>query len=144
MIKTIVVGVDGSDGSARALDWAISRAAELRADVVAVYGLRPVVPELSAGIPAFDPSALSDSVRAQLENEWSAPLEASGVPYRTELVQAEPVTAILEVADRHGADMIVLGAHGHGGLVDRLLGGVTYKVAHRAKQPVVIVPSGEA
>jgi nucleotide-binding universal stress UspA family protein len=40
--------------------------------------------------------------------------------------------------------MIVLGAQGHGGLVDRLLGGDPYKVAHRARQPVVIVPSGEA
>lgn len=142
-IRTIVVGLDGSEGSARALHWAISRAAELRAEIVAVYGFRPVIPELSAGIPAFDPQVLRDSLRSTLEDEWSAPLEACGLPYRTELVEADPVTTILATADRHGADMIVLGAQGHGGLVDRLLGGVTYKVAHRARQPVVIVPSGE-
>jgi nucleotide-binding universal stress UspA family protein len=143
-IRTIVVGLDGSEGSDRALRWAISRAADLRAEVVAVYGFRPVVPELSAGIPAFDPHAMVESLRATLEDDWSAPLDAAGIPYRAELVEADPVTAILGAADRHGADMIVLGAQGHGGFVDRLLGGVTYKVAHRARQPVVIVPSGEA
>ncbi len=46
----------------------------------------------------------------------------------------------MAVADREDADLIVVGAHGHGGFEDRMLGSVSYKVSHRAHQPVVIVP----
>jgi nucleotide-binding universal stress UspA family protein len=38
--------------------------------------------------------------------------------------------------------MIVVGAQGHGNLAERVLGGVSYRLAHRAHQPVVIVPPG--
>ncbi|HEV7535235.1 MAG TPA: universal stress protein, partial [Acidimicrobiia bacterium] len=44
------------------------------------------------------------------------------------------------VADREDGDLIVVGAHGHGGFGDRVLGGVSYKLSHRARQPVVIIP----
>ena len=37
-------------------------------------------------------------------------------------------------------DLLIVGAKGHGGLADRVLGGVSYRVAHRARQPVVVVP----
>ena len=46
----------------------------------------------------------------------------------------------MAVADREDGDLIVVGAHGHGGFGDRVLGSVSYKVCHRAHQPVVIVP----
>lgn len=141
MINTIVVGVDGSPGSARALHWAISRADEPDAEIVAVYGLRPLA-EFVLDIPPFDPQEL-DRLRYALDHQWTAPLAEAGSRYRTELVEAEPVDAVLDAADRHD-DTIVLGAQGHGGFVDRLLGGVTYKVAHRARQPVVIVPGDTA
>jgi nucleotide-binding universal stress UspA family protein len=83
-----------------------------------------------------------DSLGRALESQWSAPLRTAGVKYRTKLVEADPVNAILGVAEGAAADLIVLGAQGDGGIVDRLLGGVTYKIAHRARQPVVIVPEG--
>ena len=139
MIRTIVVGVDGSRGSTHALEWAAGRAQELDAEVVAVYGVRALA-EFVMSVPPFDQTSMIDDLGRALDNEWSAPLRHAGVKYRTELIEADPVNAILGVAEGSAADMIVLGAQGHGGIVDRLLGGVTYKIAHRARQPVVIVP----
>lgn len=64
------------------------------------------------------------------------------MPFRTEVTEAESVDGgLLQLATEHDAALVVLGAHDHGDVKDRLLGGVTYKVSHRADQPVVIVPA---
>jgi nucleotide-binding universal stress UspA family protein len=47
---------------------------------------------------------------------------------------------LLAAAEREHADLIVIGAHGHGSVFGRLLGATAYKISHRAKVPVVIVP----
>ena len=46
----------------------------------------------------------------------------------------------MEAAERERADLLVVGAHGRGTLTGRVLGGVSYRVAHHARQPVVVVP----
>lgn len=66
---------------------------------------------------------------------------AAGVEHRCLVVQSEsPATGLLETADRERADVVIVGAKGRGGLADRILGGVSYRVTHRAHQPVVVVP----
>jgi nucleotide-binding universal stress UspA family protein len=145
VIRTILVGLDGSPGSVRALEWAISRATELGAVIIGVHGMNlrrdlAFGPSPEMGVQALDLTGVVKQAEQALERDWSAPLVKAGVPHRTLLVEADPVQAILEAADHLSVDMIVLGSHGHGGFVDRLLGSVTYKVAHRASQPVVIVP----
>jgi nucleotide-binding universal stress UspA family protein len=47
---------------------------------------------------------------------------------------------LLEMADRERADLVIVGAKGHGGFADRVLGGVSYRVTHRSRHPVVVVP----
>jgi nucleotide-binding universal stress UspA family protein len=77
-----------------------------------------------------------------LEHEWVQPARDAGVPFRTVLVEADSVDGgLLDLAVEHDATLVVLGAHGQGDLKDRLLGGVTYKLSHRADRPVVIVPA---
>ena len=44
------------------------------------------------------------------------------------------------MADDEDADLIVIGTHGHGSIRDRLLGSISYRVAHLARQPVTIIP----
>ncbi len=138
MIKRIVVGTDGTDGSRDALRWAAEQAHELGAETVAVFAVRPTTEFLMA-LPPMSNDYL-DRARDALEDTWCRPLREAQVPYRALIVEDEPAHALLEVAEREGADMIVLGANSHGNLADRLLGSVTYKVAHRAHCPVVIVP----
>ena len=60
------------------------------------------------------------------------------------LVEADSVDAgLVQLAADHDPALIVLGARSHGDLKDRMFGGVTYKVSHRASRPVVIVPSAQ-
>lgn len=139
MIHTIVVGVDGTDGSRRALEWTATRAAELGAEVVAVFALPPAS-EFVVSIPPLPVHAVHD-LRQHFEQEWCRPLREAGIPYRSYVVQQSPTHALVGAAEREHADLVVVGAHGHGGLVDRLLGSVSYAVSHAAPCPVVIVPT---
>jgi nucleotide-binding universal stress UspA family protein len=74
-----------------------------------------------------------------LEHDWCKSLRSAGVTYRSYVVEDDPVHGLVAAAKRENADMLVLGARSRGGVADRLLGSVTYKVAHRAHCPVVIV-----
>ena len=148
-MQRIVVGVDGSPGSARALRWAIGLARHEEAEIIAVYALGPMEDlargtsnAVAAGLGLSSPESGSwrAELRREMERDWCAALVASGLPFRTHLEQASAPAALMAVADRENADLIVVGAHGHGSFEDRVLGSVSYKVSHRAHHPVVIVP----
>ena len=146
-MKRMVVGVDGSEGAARALRWATRLAAEEGAEIVAVYALGPLeelargaAEAVSSGL-GLSPSRLGWRKELQRELEhWCAPIRAAGLPFRAHLETAPAAEGLMAVADREDADLIVVGAHGHGGFEDRVLGGVGFRLGHRAHQPVVIVP----
>ena len=140
MLKRIVVGVDGSDGAARALRWAAQFAREDKAEVIAVFARLPVVDALP-GFPTLPPPMWRDDLARELEDRWCAPLRDAGVPFRPRVEDAPVASALMAVADEEDADLIVLGAHGHGRFADRVLGGsVSYALSHRAHQPVVTIP----
>ena len=148
MVKRIVVGVDGSSGSDRALRWAMEFARGEGAELIAVYALgavedlaRGASNAVAAGL-GIPPSAAPwrEALHRELDENWCAPLRTAGLPYRVLLEKASAAAGLMAVADREDADLIVVGAHGHGGFEDRVLGSVSYKVSHRAHQPVVIVP----
>jgi nucleotide-binding universal stress UspA family protein len=139
MIHTIVVGADGSPGSQRAVSWAGERAQELGAEVVAVLAVRPLG-EFVMELPPM-PGHVMTHLREALERTWCKPLRDLGVKYRTVVVEDDPAHGLLDVVDREHADLLVLGAQGHGGVVHRALGSVTYKTTHHAECPVVIVPA---
>lgn len=135
MISTILVGVDEDDSDA--MRWACERAGELGAKVVAVLVIRPIT-EFLLTIPPL-PAQLVPRMEETLEREWCKPLRAAGVSYRSYVVEDDPAHGLVAAAERETADMLVLGARSRGNLANRLLGSVTYKVAHRAHCPVVIV-----
>jgi nucleotide-binding universal stress UspA family protein len=64
---------------------------------------------------------------------------AAEVPFEREIGSGEPAPAIVEMAERHGCDAIVLGARGLGLLRGAILGSVSQGVLHRSKLPVTIV-----
>jgi nucleotide-binding universal stress UspA family protein len=132
---TIVVGVDGSEGSAHAVDWCGEVAGVLHAEVVAVHASA-----ISEFAPRSDdlsrpPDAAEDCAR------WAEPLVEAGIPTRTLLVEQEPVTALTEAAVRERAALIVVGTRGRGGFTGLRLGSTALKVVHHSDLPVVLVPS---
>lgn len=141
-LHTIVVGVDGSTGSQRALAWAAARATEAHAQLVAVHVLT-YSQELVRDLPPSGFTRWRHSLQEELTDNWAAPARDAGAAVRCLQVEADNAAeGLLNVAETEHASLLVVGAQGHGGLTDRLLGSTGYKLAHRAHQPVVIIPPG--
>lgn len=137
-IKRILVGVDGSDNSQRALEWAITLAGPFRAEVIAVHAVG-LLARLDGGTPV--PShPHRDELQATFESVWCAPLARSDVAYRTLCVDGPPVLAVLNAASEEEADLIVLGRRGSGGFTELMLGSTSHQVAEHSSCPVFIVP----
>jgi nucleotide-binding universal stress UspA family protein len=146
MSGRIVVGVDGSDGSLRALRWAVREARQRDAtlDVVVAWH-HPYA-------AAVDPTGMAASrvSREELEHLSRDLLgRARDVAYaEDQTVQVDPTVveggaarALLEAAT--GADLLVVGSRGRGGFTGLLLGSVSQQCAHHAPCPVVIVPGAD-
>lgn len=56
------------------------------------------------------------------------------------VVQGDPATEILNMADQLGSDIVILGTHGKGVISHAFLGSVSEKVLHRIRKPVYIIP----
>jgi len=68
-----------------------------------------------------------------------APLELLDCEFESEVSDREPVSALIEAAERHGAEAIVLGAQRHSTL-QRAIGTVTTELLARSPVPVTVVP----
>jgi nucleotide-binding universal stress UspA family protein len=135
--ERILVGVDGSAGSARAVEWCVTMASALSAEVIAVYGEAP----LAEWVSHSDPHSWYQQAREKCE-AWSTPLRDAGVSSQAMVVDHEPVTALTETALREHAGMIVVGTHGRGAVTGVRLGSTALKVLHRSGLPVALVPTG--
>lgn len=138
-IERIVVAVDGSDGSARALTWATALAEAVGAEVIAVHALG-----LLDADPAGNPIPTQghrDEIRRRFETEWCAPLDGRDVRCRRLLQDGPAVSVLLAVAESEDADLIVLGSRGLGGYPEQLLGSTSTQVAQTSHVPVTIIPS---
>jgi nucleotide-binding universal stress UspA family protein len=143
MTTRIVVGVDGSESAARAVQWCVRYARALDAEVVAVHALEePVYPLPTISYVAIPP--LDDEARAELhrvlDEEWCAPLREAGVRYRAVLADGPPAPVLIRLADEEDADLVVTGRRGRGGFAELLLGSTSHHVSHHVRRPLVIVP----
>ncbi len=136
LTRTIVVGVDGSDGSTKALDWAIAEATRYPAILeLATAWLFP----MALGY-AF--ARTPDEVRQQVQRITELSLShvaevAPDVVVRSALREAEAGPALVDMST--GADLLVVGSRGHGAIHDLLLGSVGTYCARHAHCPIVIV-----
>jgi nucleotide-binding universal stress UspA family protein len=141
-IRRIVVGVDGSEGAARALDWAIGLAAPLGAEVIAVcaYELPPYVPRAGGAPYVPEQENWERALRQDFELRWCAPLAGAGVRHRTVFEIGHAADVLLRQAETVVADLIVTGRRGRGELVELLSGSVSQRLVHGAHCPVLVVP----
>lgn len=135
--ERIVLGVDGSAGSAHAVRWCAEVAPALGSDIVAVYAFEPIV----EWVPETDPRSWRPGVERKLEEEWVAPLRDAGLNVRTQLVEdIHPVAALAGVIAEERAGLAVLGTRGIGGFLGLRLGRVPIQLLHHTQVPVVVVP----
>ncbi len=67
--------------------------------------------------------------------------DREGIPLATFMLQGIPHEAIIQAAQAHGADLLILGSHGRTGLTRLLMGSVTEQVISKATCPVLVVKS---
>lgn len=141
--RRIVVGLDGSTGSARALNWAMGVAKALDAEIIAVhvFQLLPAVPAVYGLSPIQYSDEWHEQLKGQFENDWCAPVKKAGVAYRTILEMGSPAPTLIAVAQREQADLIVTGTRGMGGFKELMLGSVSHQLVLHATVPVVVIPA---
>ena len=143
-IKRIVVGVDGSEPAAAALEWAVAMAKGMGSEVIAVFGVAPPsVPfDTGLGAPIVAPQ-LDESWRSAMKKEfdevWCKPLRDAGVKYRTVFEDGRPASVIARTAAASNADVIVVGRRGRGGVAELLLGSVSHELVLHSKRPVLVI-----
>lgn len=138
MVQRIVVGVDGSEGALGALRWAAAEAERWEASVVAVQAWE-FTPLIVATEAPIDLAELRRETAQLLDEHVRATFGDREATVERRVVEELPARAILDAADE-GADLIVMGSRGRGGLKGLLLGSVSQKVVHHAPCPVVVVP----
>jgi nucleotide-binding universal stress UspA family protein len=133
----LVVGYDGSDNSAAALDYATDRVRDLGGHVVAVCAFN--APPDWLGAPYYQHSLDEQRERAR---ELIRGLEDRPA-VETDVVLGPPAEALTRTAQARDAAEIVVGARGLGRF-RAALGSVSHDLLHEADRPVVIVPSSAA
>ena len=141
----IIVGVDGSGHSQHALEWA-AREAALRQTSLTVLTVEHVIAGWGGGTaPIVYPVDASDIERARklAQAETDKVLEALGnrqpADVTVRAVSGVPAQELIRASD--GADLLVVGSLGVGGLTRLLMGSVSSQVTHLANCPVVVIPS---
>jgi nucleotide-binding universal stress UspA family protein len=142
-LRHILVPVDFSDPSREALLWAAELAGryQARLTLLNVYPVPGYV--LPDGFVAASPEVLSQVEHKTLETleEWAAPLRQDGTQQVDVATAVGPAASeVVRWADSHGADLIVMGAHGRSGIALFFLGSTTDKVVRQAHCPVFVVP----
>jgi nucleotide-binding universal stress UspA family protein len=138
----IVVGVDGSAHARQALRFALSEAAlrGARVDVVGSWAVPPLAATGVGLVPAFDllRTELGDSTREVLAGELADAADAAaGVEVEQHVAQGDAAGALVEAAA--GADLLVVGSRGRGGVTGTVLGSVSRACLHHAPCPVAVV-----
>jgi nucleotide-binding universal stress UspA family protein len=136
MFRTVVVGADDSPTAAKAVDTAIDLVALSGGTLHVVSAYKPVS-RSTAGVPAeFHGSIQPDSGVRSVLDDLTARARARGVTVEAHDQRGEPAQAVLDVAERVSADVIVTGSQG---MQRRVLSSIPNTVAHQAACAVLIV-----
>jgi nucleotide-binding universal stress UspA family protein len=143
----ILVGVDGSGQSSRALEWAVREAAVREVPLTVLSVNQAVAGYTGVALPYGDDAEREAQVlKAAGEQVDRVLTEVAGTAKLPQLdVRAAtgfPAEVLLAAAQ--DADMIVVGSRGAGGFRLLLLGSVSAQVTHHAHCPVVVIPAGRA
>jgi len=142
--RQIVVGFDGSESSRLALTWAMRAAKARGVPVLLAHAGFAGIGSVAAAATLADDShdALMQAERAMVASAvHEAHREVPGVEVEQKIVTGLPADALLRLLD--GAEMLVVGSRGLGGLAELLLGSTSLQVATHATCPVVVVRSLE-
>lgn len=133
----VVVGVDGSDGSKAALDWAAAYAAAVSAPVELVITWH--YPVAYGTVPMVGLDTDFEEMAGKVVSEMAAEARRvhPEVAFSTKVIPGPAAEALIREAK--GARLLVVGSRGHGGFASMLIGSVSAHCVHHAHCPVVVV-----
>ena len=145
-VKRILVPIDFSTASLKALDEAIELSRSLKAELNVVFVLAPLQYPYMVD---FLGTAVGFGLMVEEERKWArkeveklvARLAKRGVKCRALIEHGSPQERIVETAKRIGADLILMSTHGRTGLSHLMLGSVSERVVRTAPCSVLIVRS---
>lgn len=140
MFTEILIPTDGSDASLEAVDQGVAIARRFEATVHFLH-----VVDVGVEMSASGVRTIADDLQETLEDVAEDALDAAeskarevGVSYERAVLEGDPHEAILDYDKKHDIDLIVIGAGGHSGLKEHLLGSTTDRVAQSADTSVLI------
>ncbi|VWB87219.1 UspA domain-containing protein [Burkholderia lata] len=147
MYSNILVALDGSDTSSRALDAALAIASETGARLTPVYVVDFLVPAYD--MYGYDPSILVDAFREEglrVTEDAARRLKARDVAGTPQISNVAPAGEdiphrIVSLANELEADLIIMGTHGRRGVQRLFLGSVAERVLRLATCPVLMIPA---
>ena len=142
---SILVPVDFSPVTQRVCDVAIEAAKARNGKIWLIHVAYP-----DPDFVGYDtgPDVVRDQVAAEFRREHKELRELadkmaeSGVEVTPLLIQGPTVTTILEQAEHHDVELIVMATHGRGVMYQMFVGSVSEGVLHRSSRPVLMVPAG--
>lgn len=143
MFKKILAATDGSDLSIQAALRAVPLAKLAGASLTVLfvqdtYPYTGIGEANAAGLEAYLSTARASGLRAT--DRIGEAARAEGVPFETQVIENHQAAAgIVDAAQAVGADLIVMGSHGRGGLARLVLGSVAAKVLVLSTIPVLVV-----
>ena len=138
MFQKILVAIDGSPASEKALTAAVDLTAHCQADLTAL-GVAEV-PEIVATVGEAE--ELRRGTEGHLRKIGEAAVEyarSRGVLLRSVVVRGHAADAIVRYAETEGVDLVVLGQHGHSRIARFFLGSTTDRVSEHCPCTVMIV-----
>lgn len=142
MSRAILVPIDGSDPAWRALEFALEHHSEADITVCYVVSITSVAaPSMFGTAPVSEPE-LVEIEEAHAESVLSDADSLAGdydTGIETETVHGVPQEAIIDYAENHAVDQIIMGSHGRSGVTRVVIGSVAEKVTRHASVPVTIV-----
>ncbi|MDQ3868676.1 MAG: universal stress protein [Thermoproteota archaeon] len=141
MFSKILVPVDGSENSFRALEHAIFLSTKIKEAQITVLYIIEDLPSLYIYSPK-----IMEKLRADYEREYTRILERckemankSGTNINTVLKEGDPASKIIGYSDMEKFDLIIMGSRGMGKFKEMIIGSVSNKVIHHAKSSVMLV-----
>jgi nucleotide-binding universal stress UspA family protein len=146
MTGRIIVGIDGSQHSAQALDWAVARA-RLGGEQLELVNSYVLTPELDfygyTGLAASQPVDWFTEFSQEVLDAAATHVRELAPDLRCTLVSQMGQPASVLAGISQGADLVVVGRRGLGGAASAVLGSVSNRLTTQAKCPVVVVGEGE-
>jgi len=143
MYKRIVVAVDGSETSNKALEEATKLAREMNSLLLLLHVCEeiPIMDGMNMFLMENSLRAVADAGKELLE-KYRGRLAEQGVAVETKLVETyggRIGSVLSEEAYKWNADLLVVGTHGRKGIAHFMMGSVAEGVAHTASMPVLLV-----